>query len=278
MTQLNLSTFNVLAPCWSNPSEYPNNSLSYLDKVKRRALIIQTIQSLAKSNDIIALQETQEDEFGYFYDAMTKAGFDGFHANHRDDYWSRYITINPPFVSNGVALFWNKKTVTVLNINASNLSDDGNHCIFTKLKKGNKQFRLICCHLDSDTGGRRSKESKAMMDLLTPIDGMTDIIIGDLNFNIDNGPYNRIFYSNNFIDVLKSLNKEEMTHPFDFTYMGNSNYGIIDHILVRNAVPVDGKVLTFNVWNDGITSEERINLLLQRDGSDHFVVSGSITL
>lgn len=278
MSVLNLATFNVLAPCWANPSEYPASSLPYLDKVKRRGLIIQTIQTLAKSNDIIALQETQEDEYGYFYDAMIKIGFDGYHVNHRDDYWSRYITIDPPFVSNGVALFWNKKTINFLEINDCKLSDDGNHCIFTILKKNNKIFRLICCHLDSDTGGKRTKESKAIMDNLKPIDGTTDIIIGDLNFNIDNGPYNRIFYSNNFTDVLKSLGREEMTHPFDFTYMGNSNFGIIDHILVRNAKPVDGKVLTFNVWNDGTTSEERINLLLQRNGSDHFVVCGTITM
>jgi len=68
-----------------------------------------------------------------------------------------------------------------------------------------------------------------------------------------------------------------MTHPFTSTYSGNDNFGIIDHILVRGATPQDGKVLTLNVNNDGVTEEQRINLLLQRDGSDHFVVSGSIS-
>jgi mRNA deadenylase 3'-5' endonuclease subunit Ccr4 len=277
MTTLNLSTFNVLAPCWATPSEYPASSLPYLDKVKRREHIIQTLLNLANSNDVIALQETQEDENNYFSDALSKVGFNGYHVNHRDDYWSRYITVDPPFVSNGVSLFWNKKNITLLNISNCPLSDDGNHCILATFKKDNKTFRLVCCHLDSDTGGRRSKEAKAIMDLLTPTDGITDIVIGDLNFNTDNGPYNRIFYTNNFTDVLKYVGKEEMTHPFDFTYMGNSNYGVIDHILVRNAIPIDGKVLTFNVWVDGQTSEERINLLLQRDGSDHFVVSGTVS-
>lgn len=277
MTTLNLSTFNVLAPCWANPKYYPDSSLPYLDKVKRREHIIQILENLAKSNDVIALQETQEDEIRYFYDVMKKVGFDGYYVNHRDDYWSQYITIDPPFVSNGVALFWNKTTVTKLQINGNDLSNKGNRCIISTFKKDNKTFRLLCCHLDSDTGGKRAKEAKSIIDILSPTVGITDIIIGDLNFNIDNGPYNRVFYSNNFIDVLKSLDKEEMTHPFDFSYTGNSNFGIIDHILVRNAKPVDGIVLTFNVWTDGTTSEERINLLLQRNGSDHFVVSGTIT-
>ncbi|QKF94192.1 endonuclease/exonuclease/phosphatase [Fadolivirus algeromassiliense] len=272
---LNVCTYNVLAPCWASPKYYPDSSLPYLDKTKRRLSIINTLKSLALTHDFIALQETQIDEYPYFINALKPFGFAGFNVTHRDDYWKQYITSDPPFAPNGVALLWNTKRVNLLTVERHDLSDDGNRGIIGLFLKDNKTFRVSCIHLDSDTGGRRAKEAKALIEKLPQTNGLVDVILGDFNFNTDSGPYNNIF-DGVFNNLLKDIGKEEMTHPFTFAYNGNDNYGIIDHILYRDCVPNNGQVLTFNVWTDGTDMEERINLLLMRNGSDHFVVTGMI--
>ena len=272
---INLCTYNVLAPCWADPTIYPASSLAYLDRYVRRAIIINVLKNLAQTNDIIALQETQDDEFPALQTAMAKIGFVGFSTNHHDDYWGSYATVDPPFVSNGVALFWNQKKLNLLEINGYNFSDDGNRGVIAYFRQNNKLFRVTCAHLDTDTGGRRAKEAKGIVDLLVPNDNLIDIILGDFNFDTDQGVYNNIF--NNFIDVLAAVGNENQTHPFTTSYAKNANYGVIDHIMVRNATPVAGNILDFNVWTDGANEEERINLTLQRNGSDHFIVTGSVS-
>ena len=281
-TVIKLATFNVLAPCWADTKYYPVNSLQYLDKDYRKKTIIDLLLNLTKTNDLIALQETQEDEFLYIKSVLAVVNFEGFNINHRDDYWCLYITENPPFVSNGVALFWNKKTINMLKIYGQNLTNDGNRCImaFFENIKNTKLFRLMCVHLDSDTVGRNEFETKEIINIFNEfniIKNTTDIIIGDLNFNTECPPYNKIFSDNNFKNVLKTVNKYEITYPYDILHMGNCIYNIIDHILIRNGIVVDGKVITFNVWDDAETDDDLINLLLQRTGSDHFVVIGAVT-
>jgi endonuclease/exonuclease/phosphatase family metal-dependent hydrolase len=276
--QLKLCTYNVLAPCWADPSIYPLISRPHLDKDKRRVAIIRTLVSLAQTHDIIALQETQEDEISYYKEELKKEGFLCFSVNHDDNYWARYITVDPPFVSNGVAVFWNARVVDMLTISGCSFSNKGNRGIIGTFRKNNKVFRVVCAHLDSDTGGARAKESKSLISQLPPLANTTDFILGDLNFTVENGPYNNIFNKANFVSIMKYLGKEEMTHPFDISYGGNDNYGIIDHILVRGAVPINGEVITFGVYQDAQTVDERISLLLQRNGSDHFIVSGLINI
>ena len=275
---IRLCTFNILAPCWASPTHYPESTLSLLDINKRRPKILETINNLAKGCDLFALQETQEDEIHYYNKLLCGLGFQGFHTNHDDGYWEKSITPDRKFVSNGVALYWKTSSIKVDNIHLATLSEGGNKCIILNGKKGNKKIRVACVHLDSDYGGRRKSEAKNLMNLLTPDSGITDIVIGDLNFDADNKPYKKTFGKHKFKDVLKSIGKEEKTHPYVDGYLGNSQYVIIDHILVRNGTPTDGKVNNFNVWIDGKTTEERVNLLFERNGSDHFPVHGIIKL
>lgn len=279
-TELKLCTYNILAPCWAKLSSYPELSWPYIDKELRRTRIIATLTDLAETHDIIALQETQEDELPYIYNALENLGFNGFHVHHDDTYWEQYITEDPPFASNGVALFWKTATVTMTEIAGHPFSESGNHGIIGIFVKDGKTFRVACAHLDSDHGGWRAKESKAMVALLEPMQNVVDIIIGDLNFNTAHGPYNNIFKANNFTNLLKVLGTEELTHCYNSSYGGNDNWGIIDQILYRGAdvLPVAGQVLNFNVWNDGQNEAERSALLFQRNGSDHFVVTGTISM
>ena len=273
---IKLCTFNILAPSWASFTHYPESAFSLLDINKRRPKILETIINLAKDCDIVALQETQEDEIHYYNKLMNEIGFEGVHVNHDDSYWEKSITSDRPFVSNGVAMYWRTSTIKIDKIHLPILSEGGNKCIVLHAKKGGKKIRIACVHLDSDYGGRRKSEAKNLMNILTHNSEITDIVIGDLNFDADNKPYKKTFGKHKFKNVLKVVGKEEKTHPYINGYLGNSRYVIIDHILVRNGTPLDGKVVNFNVWDDGKTTEERVNLLLERSGSDHFPVIGII--
>lgn len=275
---IGVATFNVLAPCWASPAYYFESSKPLLKREKRRAAIIRVLQSLATKYDFIALQETQQDEIGFFKAALEQLGFGGFSVNHDDSYWAQYITADPPFASNGVALYWNMSTISMTAESRVALSDGGNHCVIGTFRKGRTSIRVVSCHLDSDRSNKRLKEAKALVARLPQQRAMVDIIAGDFNFNSDTGPLNNIFHANQFVDVLQVVGKEEATHQFTSKYAQNNNFGIIDHVMVRNATPRDGEVLNYNVWRDGATEEEHVNLTLQRDGSDHFVVTALITV
>ena len=274
--QLKIATFNVLAPCWASPVNYFPTSETFLNRQFRRALIIQALQKLVISHDFIALQETQEDEIHFFENELKACGFAGFHVNHKDSYWQKYVTPDVPFAPNGVGLYWNTKKVLNLSKELLSLSEDGNSCAFATFKMGSTTIRVVSCHLDADQSGKRLKQANAIMAALPRKNNTIDIVAGDFNFNTDMGPLQQIISKSNFVNILEAVGKQEATHPFTSKYAQNANYGNIDHILVRGAIPKDGTVLTFNVWQDATSEEERVNLLLQRNGSDHFIVTGQI--
>jgi endonuclease/exonuclease/phosphatase family metal-dependent hydrolase len=276
MNIINLCTYNVLAPCWADPNVYPQSSLKYLDKWKRQEVKINVLKDLVKTMDIIALQETQDGEFHVLAEVITSFGFGSFSVNHQDNYRDKYITQDPPFVPNGVGLFWNEKTIKMNEINGFDASDKGNRCIMGCFEKDVKKFRVVCVHFDTDRGKRRDREAHAVMNLLEPKDGIVDIVLGDFNFTTSHAIYKNIFGSNGFLDVIDTIGADNASHLFATSYPENSNCGVIDHITVRNGIPVSGEILTCNVLGDGKNREERINLILQRNGSDHFIVSGVI--
>lgn len=262
---LKLCTFNILAPCWAHPSYYPASSSQYLDRIKRRESIINVLKYLSLSHDMIALQEIQYGEITYIREVMKQLDYDCFHIYHEDTYWKDYVRPDIPFVSNGVALFWKSKKISLISIDGNSFSNGGNRCIIGLFRLNEKIFRVTCVHLDKE---KNNKELMAILDYLNSSPSMVDIILGDFNHNINYEPYSNILKTNKFTNLLNFLDRENITHPF----------GIIDHILVRNAIPDNGQVLDFGILQDGNNDQEKFNLMLQRIGSDHFVVSGSIML
>ncbi len=80
-----------------------------------------------------------------------------------------------------------------------------------------------------------------------------------------------VFSRAGFTDALAAVGNREPTHPWSSSYNGAPRWGIIDHVLVRGAVPRDGDVADFGVW--AIADEvERIAANLRNTGSDHFPV------
>lgn len=295
--KIKVATFNVLAPCWASPKYYPVSSLPKLDRVYRRARIISFInQAVASGVSVIALQEVQIDEYPFFYDAL-KRNFEGGISLHDDNYWSTWITTNPPFARNGNALFLRKDVFDQITFSDRALSNEGNHCVLATARERTtlRNLRIASIHLDSDNSSRRNNELTALLGLLPPVANTVDIVAGDYNAALSSGNLSNLMKTSNFLNALDVLGIAEQTHPFTTSYNRNTNWGPIDHIAYRNtavtgksSVTNDGSpaiengVVDFNVWKlypSGSTFEaRRIDKNFDNCGSDHFPVFASFLI
>lgn len=279
---IKIVSFNILAPPWAKPSSYPESSEPYLDRELRRVSIIDVLNSLKGSSDVIALQEITPIEFGYIKSALKD--FVAIQVNHDPDYWSQYITDNPPWEPNGNALFLKKSTFKNVSFSDVPLSTSGNHGAYAeaKLKANNQQVKIFSVHFDSDHGGNRKKEMEAAVAHIGAASNSIDIIAGDFNSSPQQGNYSNLLELQGYIDVLAAIGNTEITTPYTTQYSSSNNFGIIDHVMVRNAQPIAGDVIDnnlFTIYPDGpahANEEPRITANLQITGSDHFPVWGSI--
>ena len=276
--------FNILAPCWASPSYYPASSLPLLNREFRRERIIAFLQQEADQTAIFALQETTETELVYINNAL-KNRFVMYAAYHSPNYWSNWITIDPPYERNGVAIFVKKGFLTNVIFQDTPLSDSGNHGAYLigKLASNSqKQVRIASIHLDSDKAYNRDRELKALLAIMTPVPNSIDFILGDFNFEVQSGNLKSDLTAAGFVDILSTLGRDGPTSPYSSKYYKAANMSDIDHMLVRNATPIDGKIFSFNLWNlypttDPANEEKRINANFSISGSDHFPVNGKIS-
>lgn len=272
-------SFNVLAPCWASPEYYPASTAPRLDRFARRQAILNLLKAQADAVDIFALQETTREEF-----AALAAGLGdkwlGFQADHRPDYWSNWITPGLPWEPNGVALFVRRGRFGSPSFADVALSDSGNHAaVFTGLLADGRVVRCASLHLDSDRAANRKRELGALLQRLSPRPGQPDFLAGDFNFETDSGNLKADLRDAGFRNILEELGVAQNTHPWDTRYYGADNWGIIDHILVRQGRPAAGEVLDFGLFELYPDDEEaRINENLDRCGSDHFPVYGTAAL
>ncbi len=279
---INVFSFNVLAPPWAKASSYPNSSLPYLDRTIRRQAIINTLNSIKDTTDVICLQETTPIEFGYFASALKD--FVGLQANHDPSYWSQYITVDPPWELNGTAIFIKKKVFTNINLSDVALSDSGNHGAYATatIKGTNLKVRIISVHLDSDTGGNRDKEMQAAIQLISAPLASVDMIIGDFNSSPNQGNYSVDLTRAGFVDVLDAVGNTELTTPYTTAYSSSNNFGELDHILARGATPLSGDVIDNNMFvlypivSSNAYENDRITANLKLIGSDHFPIKGAV--
>jgi len=276
-TDIKVVSFNILAPCWASPSYYPSGSLPLLNREFRRERIIAFLQQQASTTQIFALQETTEVELGYIKNAM-KNQYDLYAAYHSPSYWSNWITVDPPWEKNGVAILVKKGLLSNVTFQDIALSNSGNHAAYLKgVLKSNPQkaIRVASIHLDSDKPYNRERELNALLQAMPPGNSI-DIIAGDFNFEITNGNLKTSLSSVGFVDILTALGKDGPTSPYSSTYYKSANMSDIDHVMVRNAQPQAGEIFSFNLWNLYPDNEDaRINANLAISGSDHFPVTGT---
>lgn len=292
---LSIASWNILAPSWAAVEYYYPSSAPFLNREKRREAILKVVKRLCidEKHDFVALQEIEQGEIQILLQHFNQLGYSGSYAFHDDLYWQSDITQEVPFASNGVALFWRRATVYKLYTTNVALSNQGNHCIVGLFVIANNRLaRVASCHFDADYANRRNAEATALMNYFDIYDTeylhaahrrpeeSIDIIAGDLNFSTATGPLANILVAKaQFVDAHNSLGVAVSTHPFTKKYQKNDNYGIIDHILIRNATKIIGaSTEDFDVMQLASHEESRVNLLLQKSGSDHFLIRAAIRL
>lgn len=276
--QIKVVTFNILAPCWADPSIYPEPSRPFLDRTYRRERIIQFLLSNPDA-DIFALQEVTAIEFGYINNALSNDYY-GFQSFHSPTYWSQYITQNPPWEPNGNALFVKKSAFKNLNFSDVRLSNDGNHATFAQAthKSTNRRVRVLSIHLDSDYPYNREREFRAALALLQKDPAITDIIAGDFNIDVTKSTLQQDILKADFHNILADIGVDEVTSPYLSYYYANSVFGPIDTVLVRNGQPIAAKVYDFDLFTlypNKKDESARITANFQKCGSDHFPVTGT---
>lgn len=277
--EVRVLTFNILAPCWASPSYYPVAVAPWLDRYLRRQAIIGFLKSRADSVDVFALQETTPVELAAIADALgTK--WAAFQANHRPDYWSNWIVPEIPWEPNGVALVVRRSRFSNATFEDVALSDSGNHgAIFSGTLSSGERVRVASIHLDSDHASNRKRELGALLDRLGNAKGSRDFIAGDFNFETDAGNLKTDLKRAGFASILEALGTARNTHPWDTKYNGADNWGIIDHVMARNAVPISGFVIDFDLFARYPDDEvSRIVMNLRLCGSDHFAVFASASV
>ena len=279
--QIKIITFNILAPCWASPSYYPPSSSIYLDRVYRRGKIINFLKSRS-SVDVISLQEVTQIEYGFIKDALKK-DYIGFQSLHAATYWNNWITENPPWEPNGNAVFLKKSRFTDINFQDIALSDDGNHAVYVQATdlNTNKKVRVAGIHLDSDHPYNRERELKALFDVMSPVTDVTDIVAGDFNIDINYTNLQQDIVKAEFINVLSSIGIKNVTSPYSSTYYAHAKFGVIDNIIVRGGLAVDGVVNSnqlFELYPNTKDEDPRVTKNMELTGSDHFSVEGTIKI
>lgn len=286
-TTIRIGSFNVLAPSWAANSSYAEE-VSYLltpwEARLNRSMNYVT-SSLVNDTDFLAFQETEITINGYIANRLNVSVFEYVSVFHDDDYWGSYIKIDPPFNRNGVSIAVNKMKYS--NCSYTDLAlGTGNHALVALCynKILSRWIRVVSVHFDSDTGGNRGKESKAVVDYIdnNMISGALNIIAGDYNADTDQGVIKQRITDAGFIDVFKVLGDNNHTHPFSTSYYNNNIYGLLDHITVRGqafdvkSVKVHNNDL-FTIYPDlsqrGEPNETpRVVSNMQLVGSDHFPI------
>ncbi|MFM8358882.1 MAG: endonuclease/exonuclease/phosphatase family protein, partial [Verrucomicrobiota bacterium] len=204
----------------------------------------------------------------------------GFQADHRPDYWANWLTPGLPWEPNGVALLVRRGRFGNPSFADVPLSDSGNHAaVFCGVLADGRMVRCASLHLDSDRAANRKRELGALLQRLTPRPGHPDFLAGDFNFETDSGNLKALLRDAGFRNILEELGVAQNTHPWDTRYYGADNWGIIDHVLVRQGRPAAGGVIDFGLFERYPDDEEaRINENLERCGSDHFPIYGTATV
>ena len=274
--QLPVVSFNVLAPIWASPVWYPEElDASLLDAAYRRARITAFLAGRAATTDLFCLQEVQESELPAFLAALGP-GFDGFMSHNDRDWWSNWVDPAIGWAPNGTAVIVRRKSFSRVAFRDLALSADGNHAaLFDGVHRATgRRVRAASIHLDSDLESNRGREVRSLIEQLPVAAAATDVVCGDVNEDAVTGTAGGVLRRAGFADVLAAVGNREPTHPWSSTYNGAPRWGIIDHLLVRNARPLAGDVFDFGVWS--ITDEvARIEANLRNTGSDHFPIGGS---
>lgn len=287
--QLQLFTFNVLAPVYANPIYYFPSTEPLLQKEIRREKIIGILNTVSETADIIALQEVsidtldlidgclyvKEGEYKYFQEALNDKYY-GYHCSHEKTYWGKYYDYTHPheynaYVDTGVALFVRKSKFSHVDFQNIDL-ETGNHMILAEADAAEgKRIRVAVIHFDSDLRENRHTEFINALSHMKPEENVFNFMLGDFNATFEDGTLKEAFEDSIFADTMlvleemlsvKSINKR--TRPFlDLSYNA-PHIGPIDHVIYEKGKAVPVPTLWTHSANYGLPGDTINGVIDQR--------------
>jgi endonuclease/exonuclease/phosphatase family metal-dependent hydrolase len=258
--QLQFLSFNVLAPVYANPTYYFPSTMPFVQREVRRAKIIEMLDLLRPTADVIALQEVsvdtldvingvtylKEGEYKYFLAALQDEYY-GFHTSHDRTYWSKYYDYTDPnaynaYIDTGVALFIRKSKFTNVDFQDVSLGT-GNHMILAEADAPEgKRVRVAAIHFDSDVGGNRNYEFSQALTHMVPDEDVLNFMLGDFNASFEEATLKHDFDESIFADTMLALEEtlniggiNKRTRPSSETYYNAPHFGPIDHVIFEKA-------------------------------------------
>jgi endonuclease/exonuclease/phosphatase family metal-dependent hydrolase len=271
-TELTVVSWNVLAAPWAAPAYYPADmDPARLDRVARRALV--AAQLVALDADIVCMQETTPVDLAAVMEELGDR-YAAHAAPNGRALWASWSTDALPWEPNGTAVLWRRGRFDAVETGSLALSDDGNAATtFAARVVGNDAtVRAVSVHLDVDRPElRRAQLATACAHFPIAAGATADVVAGDCNEDTIGTDLGTIAAEHGFADALTDLAATEPTHPLALPSDDYAPLARIDHVLVRGAAPVAGRVVDAGLWSVEGPGNRMVEGL-RRTGSDHLAV------
>ena len=270
---LTVVSWNVLAAPWAAPAYYPAEmDPALLDRVRRRELVAQQLTELGA--DLVCLQETTTTDLLAIVAALGDE-YVAHSAPNGPELWSSWATEELPWESNGTAVLWRPDGFDAVETGALALSDDGNVATTFAAHLAGTDTRIDArsIHLDVD----RAELRRAQLRVALEHKGTAEltVVAGDCNEDTVGTDLEQIAAELGFTDALTAVGNLDPTHPLARPTDDYSPLARLDHVLVRGAVPVDGRVVDAGVWATDSPGARMVEGL-RRTGSDHLAVLATL--
>ena len=243
---LTVLSWNVLAAPWAAPAYYPAEmDTALLERGRRRDLVARQVAALGA--DLVCLQETTAVDLLAIVAALGGA-YVAHSAPNGSELWASWATAELPWETNGTAVLWRPERFEAVETGALALSDDGNVAttFAARVAGTGTSVTARSVHLDVDHPELRRAQLRVALGELTTADLV--VVAGDCNEDTIGTDLERIAADLDFADALTAVGNTEPTHPLARPSDDYAPLARLDHVLVRGAVPVAGRVVDADVW------------------------------
>jgi endonuclease/exonuclease/phosphatase family metal-dependent hydrolase len=279
VTDLTVVSWNVLAAPWAAPAFYPATmDPAVLDRDRRRRAVAARLAEL--DADLVCLQETTTVDLAVVVELLGD-GFRAHEAPNHASLWAGWATEELAWEPNGTAIIWRADRFDDVHVGALALSADGNAATTFRARVAGIDvvLRAVSIHLDVDEPGlRRAQLPVALTHFAAGAEAVAvDVVAGDCNEDTNGTELGAITVAHGFADALTAVGDADPTHPLARPDDHYAPMARLDHVLVRGATPVAGRVVDAEVraiedpndrWIEG----------MRRTGSDHFAVVATVAV
>ena len=286
MQHIKIASWNILAAPWAAPKFYPKTlDRALLERSLRIAKVAERIVALDPTPDVWCLQEVTAPELSIIVDGLERANrcsYGVLHASNARDYWSNWLVDGVAWEANGPAVLVRNDCFEAVTFRELSLGGLGNAAVLaqaTHLESGSA-LRIVSVHLDADAAPAREAELASLFAQLddpqgddSRRDSTATVLAGDFNCDTREGLVHEMIVTAGYVDLHTELGQFDPTHPYGRPGDAHVPLTRIDHVLVKDAGPVEAAIHDVGVW--GIVDPvERLIAHLQLTGSDHLMISG----